>query len=102
MKLKVGDNVVIKTGKDKGKTGKILKIDREKTRVQVEKINLQTKFSKKTANAPGQKIQKEGFIHASNVMVLCPKTNKPTRVGKRVLKDGTRERFAKVSGETLS
>jgi len=102
MKLKVGDSVIVITGKHKGKTGKILKIDRNKNAVIVEKVNLQTKHVKKTMTAAGQKIEKEGYINASNVMVLCPKTNKPSRIGKRVLKDGTRERYAKVSGERLS
>jgi len=102
MKLKVGDNVVVTTGKHKGKTGKLLKIDRKNNRVVVEKVNLQTKFVKKSINAPGQKKEQEGSIHASNVMVLCPKTNKPSRVGRRILKDGTNERYAKVSGERLS
>jgi large subunit ribosomal protein L24 len=102
MKLKVGDSVIVITGKHKGKTGKLSKISRKKNAVIVEKVNMQKKHIKKTASAAGQIIEKEGYIDVSNVMVLCPKTNKPTRVGKRVLKDGSRERYAKVSGETLS
>jgi len=102
MKLKVGDTVIVITGKHKGKTGKLAKINKKKNAVIVEKVNLQTKFVKKTASAPGQKIEKEGYIDVSNVMIICPKTNKPSRIGKRVLKDGTRERYAKVSGERLS
>lgn len=102
MKLKIGDQVVVIAGKHKGKTGKLIKINQKNDSVKVEKINMQIKFQKKTSSAAGQKIEKEGYIHVSNVMILCPKTNKPSRIGKRVLKDGTRERFAKVSGERLA
>lgn len=101
MKLKVKDNVVVIAGKHKGKVGKILKIDRKKNRVVVEKVNVVTRFRKKTANAPGQKIQKEAPIHASNVMIVDPKTGKPSRIGYRFLKGGEKERFAKKSGEVL-
>jgi large subunit ribosomal protein L24 len=101
MKIKVGDNVIVISGKNKGKTGKVLKTNQEKNRVVVEKVNLQTKHIKKGFNGPGQKIERESSIDASNVMILCPKTNKRSRVGYKVLKTGKKERFAKVSGEPL-
>lgn len=102
MKIKVGDNVIVISGKNKGKTGKVLKTDAKKNHVVVEKVNLQTKHIKKGFNGPGQKVEREASIDASNVMILCPKTNKRSRVGYKILKDGKKERFAKVSGEPLS
>lgn len=102
MKIKVGDKVIVIAGKNKGKTGNVLKTDRDNNRVIVEKVNLQTKHIKKGMNGPGQKIEKESSIDVSNVMILCPKTNKRSRVGYRELKTGKKERFAKISGEPLS
>ena len=101
MKLKVGDNIIVIAGKNKGKTGKIMKTDRKNDRVVIEKVNLQIKHVKKTSNAPGQKIEREAPIHVSNVMILCPKTNKRSRIGYRLLKNGKKERFAKSSSEPL-
>jgi len=88
-------------GKDKGKTGQITKIDRKDNRVTVEKVNMRTKHIKKSINGPGQKVEIEAPMDASNVMAVCPKTNKRTRVGYRKLKTGKKERFAKVSNEPL-
>jgi large subunit ribosomal protein L24 len=102
MKFKTGDTVIVIAGKHKGKTGKISKINREKDTVIVEKVNMLTGYRKKTATAAGEKSQKEAPIHASNVMILCPKTNKPSRIGVRMLKNGKKERFAKKTGETLA
>jgi len=101
MKLKVGDNVVVIAGKSKGKTGKIIKTIKDKNLVVVEKVNLQTKHLKKNVNGPGQKFERETPINASNVMILDPKTNKRTRIGYRLLKNGKKERFAKASNEPL-
>ena len=102
MKLKVGDNIIVIAGKNKGKTGKITKTDRKNNTVIVEKVNLQTKHVKKGMNGPGQRIEIEAPLDASNVMILCPKTKKRSRIGYRMLKDGKKERFAKASGETLA
>jgi len=102
MKFKVNDQIIVIAGKHKGKTGKITKIDRENNQLIVEKINMQKKHVKKTASAPGQKIEREAPINASNVMILCPKTQKPSRIGYRLLKTGKKERFAKKTGETLA
>lgn len=102
MKIKVGDQVVVITGKAKGKTGEVLKINKKTNKVTVKDVNMHTKHIKKSVNGPGQRIQRETPMDISNVMVMCPKTNKPTRVGYRLLKDGKKERFAKKSGEALS
>ena len=97
MKLKLGDNVVVIAGKDKGKTGKITKILRKLDKVVVEKVNMRTKHIKKTAQRPGEKIQFEAPIHVSNVMLVDPKTSKRTRIGYRKLENGKKERIAKKS-----
>lgn len=101
MKLKVGDNVIVIAGKNRGKTGKITKILRDKNKLVVEKVNMITKHVKKSSNGPGQKLEREAPIDASNVMILDPKTNKRTRLGYRILKTGKKERFAKASNEPL-
>ncbi len=101
MKLKVNDQIMVIAGKHKGKTGKILRTFEETNKIIVEKVNMQTDYKKKSQNAPGQKVQKEGAIDASNIMILDPKTKKPTRIGYRFLPSGKKERFAKKSGISL-
>ncbi|PKL36312.1 50S ribosomal protein L24 [Candidatus Peregrinibacteria bacterium HGW-Peregrinibacteria-1] len=101
MKLKVNDQVVVIAGKDKGKKGKITKVFREAEKVVVEKVNMRVKHIKKSTNGPGERITFEAPIHASNVMVLDPKTNEKTRIGYKKLEDGKKIRIAKKSGESL-
>lgn len=101
MKIKVNDEVIVIAGKDKGKKGKVTRTIAKNNKVVVEKVNIRTKHIKKTAQEAGQKIQYEAPIDASNVMILDPKTKKPTRVGYRLLEKGKKERYAKVSGEPL-
>ena len=100
MKLHTGDLVVIITGKDKGKTGRILRVLLEKNRVVVAGINMRTRHIKKTAQSAGRVVRYEASLHASNVMAVDPKTKKRTRIGFR-FKDGHKQRFAKNSGEEL-
>ena len=102
MKLKLSDQVVVIAGKNKGKTGKIIATDKTANRVTVEKINMQVRFKKKSKSAPGQRFQKEGPIDVSNVMLVDPKTGKPTRIGYRFDKEGNKQRYAKKSGEILA
>ena len=101
MKLKKGDNVVVRTGKDKGKTGEVLKTLPEKNRVIVQGVNVVKKHQKPTQFAPGGIEEKELSIHASNVALADPKGGAATRVGYKVLKDGKKVRVAKKSGETV-
>lgn len=102
MKLSQGDTVQVISGKDKGKKGKILRVLPQDGRVIVSDINMVTKHVKKTTQSAGQKIRFESSIHASNVMLLDPKTGKPTRVGYRLdAKTGRKERFAKKSGNAI-
>lgn len=100
-KLKTGDMVEVIAGKEKGKQGTILKVDKKNDRVYVEKVNLVKRHIKRREGQPGRIEEKEAGLHLSNVMILDPKTNKPTRVGIKVLENGTCVRYAKKSGELL-
>ncbi|QDV22634.1 50S ribosomal protein L24 [Aureliella helgolandensis] len=96
------DEVLVISGADKGTSGKVLKVDRENSRVIVEGVNKVYKHVKRSGKNPqGGRLSKEMPIDASNVMLLCPQTGKRTRVGVRYLKDGSKERFAKKSGASL-
>lgn len=102
MFFRTEDQVIVITGADKGKTGKVLKVDRKKNKVLIEGIAKVWKHVKKSQKNPqGGRLNKEMPISASNVMIICPQTGKPTRVGVRYLADGSKERFAKKSGVSL-
>lgn len=101
MKLKIGDEVQILTGKDKGKKGKITKLFRNSNKITVEKINLLTKHIKKTAQRPGEKLRFEFPIQASNAILVCPKCKKATRAGYKKLETGKKERICKKCGESV-
>lgn len=101
MKLVKGDKVIVIAGKDKGKTGTIQKVDPKSNRVVVEGVNIRKKHQKPTqANPEGSIVEIYAPIHASNVMILDPKTKKPTRVGHTMVKD-KKVRVTKKSGTTL-
>jgi large subunit ribosomal protein L24 len=90
MKIKKNDTVLIIAGNARGKTGRVLKVFPDKNRVIVESVNIIKRHSKATQKLPhGGIIQKEAPIHVSNVMLVDPKTNEPTRVGMVTLKDET-------------
>ncbi|MCK4559491.1 MAG: 50S ribosomal protein L24 [Calditrichia bacterium] len=96
------DTVKILTGKYSGKTGKVLKVFPDQNRLIVEGVNIIKKHTKPSQKNPqGGIIEKESTIHVSNVMVIDPKTNEPTRVGYKFLEDGTKVRISKKSGEML-
>ncbi|MDY0322586.1 MAG: 50S ribosomal protein L24 [Candidatus Carbobacillus sp.] len=102
MHVKKGDQVMVIAGKDKGKRGRVLAVYPKKERVLVEGINLIKRHTKPNQQNPqGGIITKEAPIHVSNVMPIDPKTNRPTRVGYKVLDDGRKVRIAKRSGEVL-
>ena len=102
MKIHVGDMVQVIRGKDRGVTGKVLSVDHDKDRVLIEGVNMVYKHVKPSQRNPqGGRLHKEMPIHASSVMALCPKTNKPTRIGFRYLDDGSKERFARSSGASM-
>ncbi len=100
--IKKGDTVYINAGKDKGKTGKVLRVFVEKQRAIVEGWNMVSKSQKPSAQNPqGGVIKQEAPIHISNLNVLDPKSNKPTRIGRRLDADGKRVRYSKKSGEEI-
>lgn len=102
MKIRTGDTVAIISGKDRGKTGQVLRVLHEKNRVVVAGVNMRTKHVKKTPTRAGQKLHYEASLSVSNVMVLDPKTKKPTRIGMKTDAKGRKVRIAKSSGEVLS
>ena len=105
-KIKKGDNVVVLSGKDKGKNGKVLKIIKSKTdfriKAIVEGVNVVKKHTKQSATSKGGIESIEMPIHLCMLALQDPKTSKPTRVGFKKLEDGKKVRFAKKSGETLN
>ena len=103
IKIRKGDMVQVIAGDDRGKTGRVLSVDEDKMRVIIEKVNFVKRHTK--ARRQGMKsgiIEKEAPIHLSNVQLLDAKAGRGTRVGIRVLPDGTRERISRASGETLA
>ncbi len=101
LKVKKGDKVVVLTGKDKGAKGEILKVFPSESRVLVQGVNLVKKHQKPSATGNGGIESIERPIHVSNVALMDPKTEKPTRVGFKTLKDGKKVRVARRSGETI-
>ena len=91
-RLKTGDNVKVISGKHKGQTGKILSVDRKQNRVFIEKVNVIPQ---------GGYREQEASIHASNVMIIDPKTGEPTRIGMEFLEDGRKVRISRKSGARL-
>lgn len=100
MKLKNGDTVVVIAGKDRNKTGKITRVIEKSSRVVVEGINKVTKHVRKTKTQKGSRVQFEAPIHASNVMLLDPKTKKGTRIGYKI-EAGKKQRLAKKSNTLI-
>jgi large subunit ribosomal protein L24 len=101
MRLKKGDVVEVIGGRESGKTGKILKIIDEKDQVIVEKLNFMKKHQRPDARGKGGIVEKEGPIHASNVMFLCNKCNTRVRMGYRILDDGKKVRVCKKCHDIL-
>ena len=94
--IKKGDMVYVNAGEDKGKTGRVLKVDIEKQRAIVEGVNMMSKSAKPSAKHPqGGIVKQEAPIHFSNLNVLDPKTNKPTRIGRRLGENGKLVRYSK-------
>lgn len=107
MKIRKNDMVMVVSGNDRGKTGKVLKVFPQKYRLIVEGINMRKRHTKPSQKNPQGGIQeKEAPIHASNVMILDPKSNEPTRIGSKIILDdktGKKKiaRIAKASGEMI-
>jgi large subunit ribosomal protein L24 len=100
-KIKKGDKVVVITGRDKGKQGEVLRVLRAEERVLVQGVNMVKRHTAPSQLSPGGIVEKEASLHISNVAHIDPKSNKPTRVGYKIDKDGRKTRVAKRSGESI-
>ena len=100
--VKTGDTVVVLSGKDKGKKGKIMAVSPSEGKVIVEKVNIVSKHIKpRRMGEPGGIIKAEGAMYASKVQIICPRCKKPTRIGHKINADGTKDRICKKCGEAL-
>jgi len=102
MKIRVGDNVVVRTGKDRGKSGTVAKVYASQEKVLVEGVNAKTKHVKGRDGVPGDRTEIFVPIHISNVAVVDPKSGKPTRVGYLIDAKGAKTRIAKKSGQAIT
>lgn len=91
--LKKGDNVKVRAGKDLGKSGKIIAVDRKTGKITVEGVNIHHRFEKKRGNQGGQKVAFPGQMTAGKVMLICPSCGKPTRIGYKILDNGKKQRI---------
>ena len=101
--IRKNDQVVVRAGKDRGKRGRVLSVLPEKNRVIVEGVNLIKRHTRPNPqkNIKGGIVEREAAIHASNVMLLDPESNEPTRIGSKMLPDGTRVRIGRKSGAVV-
>lgn len=101
LKIKKGDRVIVRTGRSKGRTGEVLKVMPKDNCAIVQGVNVVKRHTKPTQTQPGGIVEKEAPIHISNLAMVDPKSDQPTRVGFRSLEDGRKVRFAKRSGEVI-
>ena len=100
--IKTGDTVIILSGKERGKKGKILAVSPKEGKVIIEGRNMVTKHVKpRKMGAQGGIVKAEGALYASKVQVVCPRCGKPTRVAHKLYEDGTKDRVCKKCGESL-
>jgi len=99
--IRKNDNVIVTAGKNKGKTGKVLRINRKTDRVVVEKVNMIKRHVKPSQKTKGGIMERESPIHVSNVMLYCDKCGKAVRVGTKVLEDGKKARYCKRCDEVF-
>ena len=102
-RIRKNDEVLVIAGRDRGKRGRVTLVDAERNRVVVEGINLVKRHTKPNPqkNIKGGIVEREAAIHASNVMLVDPETNEPTRIGSKTLPDGTRVRIGRKSGAVV-
>jgi large subunit ribosomal protein L24 len=100
-KIKKGDQVIVLSGRDKGKRGEVLKVMLEQHRALVQGINMVKRHTAPSAKATGGIVEKEATIHVSNLAHIDPKDDKPTRVGFKLIDGNRKVRFAKRSGEII-
>ena len=101
MKIKKGDNVVVISGRDKGKSGEVLRVLPAERRLIVQGVHVARRHTKPRMGDPGGIVDKELTIHVSNVAHVDPQSGKPTRVGYKILDDGRKVRVARRSGEVI-
>jgi large subunit ribosomal protein L24 len=101
LKIKKGDNVVVISGRDKGKSGEVLRVYPTEARAIVQGVHIARRHTKPRMGDPGGIVEKELTIHVSNLAHVDPQSGKPTRVGYKFLDDGRKIRFARRSGEML-
>ncbi|EJF88975.1 50S ribosomal protein L24 [Bartonella tamiae] len=101
-KIRKGDKVVVLVGKDKGRNGDVIKVNPKDETALVRGINMLKRHQRQTQTQEAGIVTKEGPIHLSNLAISDPKDGKPTRVGIRIEKDGTKVRVAKRSGEVIN
>jgi large subunit ribosomal protein L24 len=101
MKIKKGDEVIVISGRDKGRTGEVLRVFPSEARVVVQGIHMARRHTKPRLGDPGGIVEKELTIHISNVAHIDPQSRRPTRVGYKFLEGGRKVRFARRSGEVL-
>ncbi len=102
MQIRRNDSVMVITGKERGKTGKVLRVNLDKGAVIIERVNLVKRHSKpRGPQQPGGIVEKEALIPASNVMMMCDKCNAPVRVGHKLLSDGKKIRICRRCNEAL-
>jgi large subunit ribosomal protein L24 len=103
-KIKKNDTVMVVTGRDRGKTGKVMRVLPERGRVVIERLNIVKRHTKPGgggAQRPGGIVEKEAPINISNVMIFCDRCNAPVRVGVKANDDGTKSRICRRCGETI-
>ncbi|MFH1092823.1 MAG: 50S ribosomal protein L24 [Candidatus Omnitrophota bacterium] len=102
MRIKKGDTVYVMSGKEKGKTGKVLRFSQTTNRVLVQGVNFVKKHARQTRqDKPGGILQKESPLHISNLMFYCPRCSKPSRLGVKLLNDGSKTRICKKCQEMV-
>ena len=102
MQIRRNDSVIVISGKERGKTGKVLRVHREENSVIIERVNLVKRHTKpRGPQQPGGIVEREAAIDASNVMILCDKCNAPVRVGRKMLSDGKKIRICRRCKEAL-
>lgn len=102
LKIKTGDTVKVISGKDKGKTGKVIKVMPKDAKVTVENVNVHTRFERsKNAGEPGKKITFFAPLPISKVMLLDPNSGQASRVGYTILENGSKQRIARTSGKAV-
>ena len=100
-KIRKGDTVIVRTGRDKGRTGEVIEVRPAESRALVRGINMVKRHQKQTAAQEGGIISKEAPVHLSNLSLADPKDGKPTRVGFKMMPDGRKVRVAKRSGAEI-